>query len=136
MTTTARLAPPEAERYWTIRPNDIAGNVVPALDGNMSTAHIKMSERERKSSWKCCAVAPPVQVRFGKLRMRYFTPLRGRRRGEFQQRRTINGSTRELAGAVQAAGQPISATTVTLFAAGAAAPAKLAEGKTDRKSVV
>jgi hypothetical protein len=41
------------------------------------------------------------------------------------------GSTRELAGAGQAAGQPISATTVTLFAAGAAAPAKLAEGKTD-----
>ena len=41
------------------------------------------------------------------------------------------GSSRELAGTVQAAGQPISGTTVTLFAAGTAAPARLAE---DRRS--
>jgi hypothetical protein len=36
-----------------------------------------------------------------------------------------------LAGSVQAAGKPIAGATVTLCAAGTAAPAKLAEGKTD-----
>src|SRR5215471_13252844 len=41
------------------------------------------------------------------------------------------GSSRELAGSVQAAGKPIAGATVTLYAAGTAAPAKLAEGKTD-----
>src|SRR5215470_4290889 len=41
------------------------------------------------------------------------------------------GSTRELTGSVQAAGKPIGGATVTLYAAGTGAPAKLAEGKTD-----
>src|SRR5215469_18624519 len=41
------------------------------------------------------------------------------------------GSSRELAGSVQAAGKPIAGATVTLYAASTAAPAKLAEGKTD-----
>ena len=41
------------------------------------------------------------------------------------------GATRELTGSVQIAGQPVSGATVTLYAAGAADPAKLAEGKTD-----
>jgi hypothetical protein len=41
------------------------------------------------------------------------------------------GSTGELAGSVQAAGKPIAGATVTLYAAGTAAPAKLAEVKTD-----
>src|SRR5262249_12639611 len=42
-----------------------------------------------------------------------------------------SSSIRELAGSVQAAGKPIAGATVTLYAAGTAAPAKLAEGKTD-----
>src|SRR6516164_9181622 len=41
------------------------------------------------------------------------------------------GATRELTGSVQVAGQPIAGATVTLYAAGTAAPAKLAEVKTD-----
>jgi hypothetical protein len=41
------------------------------------------------------------------------------------------GSTGELTGSVQAAGQPIAGATVTLYAAAAAAPVKLAEVKTD-----
>jgi hypothetical protein len=41
------------------------------------------------------------------------------------------GATRELTGSVQIAGQPVSGATVTLYAAGAADPANLAEGKTD-----
>ena len=43
------------------------------------------------------------------------------------------GSTRELTGRVQIAGQPVPGATVTLYAAGTAAPAKLAEVKTDDK---
>src|SRR5215471_15828163 len=42
-----------------------------------------------------------------------------------------SSSTRKLAGCVQAAGKPIAGATVTLYAASTAAPAKLAEGKTD-----
>src|SRR5215471_9100956 len=42
-----------------------------------------------------------------------------------------SSSTRELTGSVRAAGKPIAGATVTLYAAGTAAPAKLAEGKTD-----
>ena len=41
------------------------------------------------------------------------------------------GSTRELTGRVQIAGQPVPGATVTLYAAGATDSAKLAEGKTD-----
>jgi len=41
------------------------------------------------------------------------------------------GSSREFAGSVQVAGKPVTGATVTLYAAGAAAPAKLAEVKTD-----
>ena len=41
------------------------------------------------------------------------------------------GSNRELTGSVQIVGQPVSGATVTLYAAGAADPAKLAEVKTD-----
>src|SRR6516225_7994818 len=41
------------------------------------------------------------------------------------------GATRELTGSVQIVGQPVSGATVTLYAAGAADPAKLAEVKTD-----
>ena len=41
------------------------------------------------------------------------------------------GATRELTGSVQVAGQPVPGATVTLYAAGTAAPAKLAEVKTD-----
>ena len=41
------------------------------------------------------------------------------------------GSTRELAGTVQIAGQPVPGATVTLYSAGIEAPAILAEGKTD-----
>jgi streptogramin lyase len=40
-------------------------------------------------------------------------------------------TSRELTGSVQIAGQPVSGATVTLYAAGAADPAKLAKGKTD-----
>src|SRR6516165_5861104 len=43
------------------------------------------------------------------------------------------GATREFTGSVQVAGQPIAGATVTLYAAGAADPAKLAEVKTDDK---
>ena len=42
-------------------------------------------------------------------------------------------STRELDGSVQAGGKPIAGAMVTLYAAGTAAPAKLAEGKTDEQ---
>src|SRR6516165_5620362 len=41
------------------------------------------------------------------------------------------GATGELTGSLQIAGQPVSGATVTLYAAGAADPAKLAEVKTD-----
>jgi hypothetical protein len=41
------------------------------------------------------------------------------------------GSAGEIAGSVQVAGQPIAGATVTVYAAGAAAPSKLGEGQTD-----
>jgi hypothetical protein len=44
---------------------------------------------------------------------------------------TSTGSARELTGCVLIAGQPVAGATVTLYAAGPAEPARLAESKTD-----